>query len=498
MTKYCEACHTANKDRARYCVGCAGKFSGVRTSALTPTPFEERQAPTPWATDIAAGRPAKPAAAALAKTVEEATTRSRAQGGGSTFARTAAGAPLRTFARTHPSTPARTLARTSPRPLARALHDGVPPANARGSAQSAAAPLKPEVAPQGAPAPDRTGARRNSNAFTLLLSTVAILLVAVLAIREGSHFFEDDPALAVVPPTQPQQSAVTTTDLQPLPATSASVAVAPPIAEPQPPEPSPVAQAPSLEPQPERTVSAQEQLREPPQAKPSHDSLLALAVERSANEERDLQAPPAKPPQILHPQPFATSASNASASSTQKDASTAPRDRIAPRIGTARNAPRKQMGNAEPIVAQRLIQPALPRIESSLPMPRQAVPVPVAVPLQTAASGTATSWPPCDRHNPFGEVICINAPAAAASMQTANGTSTISTYAKGPIAVAARPTNAGTGGPGSSSSDGGIGGTGASTGADSAGGSASGSAAGAGGGGGGPRGGGGPGGGNGR
>lgn len=33
MTKFCESCHTANPDRARYCRGCAGKFSGIRTAA---------------------------------------------------------------------------------------------------------------------------------------------------------------------------------------------------------------------------------------------------------------------------------------------------------------------------------------------------------------------------------------------------------------------------------------------------------------------------------
>ena len=33
MTKYCNDCHTANKDRARYCCLCKGRFSGVRFSA---------------------------------------------------------------------------------------------------------------------------------------------------------------------------------------------------------------------------------------------------------------------------------------------------------------------------------------------------------------------------------------------------------------------------------------------------------------------------------
>ena len=33
MTKFCESCHTPNKDSARYCRGCAGKFSEIRTPA---------------------------------------------------------------------------------------------------------------------------------------------------------------------------------------------------------------------------------------------------------------------------------------------------------------------------------------------------------------------------------------------------------------------------------------------------------------------------------
>ena len=33
MTKYCDACHTPNRDRAKFCRGCAGKFSGIRFDA---------------------------------------------------------------------------------------------------------------------------------------------------------------------------------------------------------------------------------------------------------------------------------------------------------------------------------------------------------------------------------------------------------------------------------------------------------------------------------
>lgn len=35
MTKYCDACHSANSDRAKYCCYCHGRFSGVRFGAHT-------------------------------------------------------------------------------------------------------------------------------------------------------------------------------------------------------------------------------------------------------------------------------------------------------------------------------------------------------------------------------------------------------------------------------------------------------------------------------
>jgi len=46
MTKFCESCHTANRDRAKYCRGCAGKFSGIRTAAnVSAGPFHEGPPP---------------------------------------------------------------------------------------------------------------------------------------------------------------------------------------------------------------------------------------------------------------------------------------------------------------------------------------------------------------------------------------------------------------------------------------------------------------------
>ena len=42
MTKFCESCHTENRDRAKYCRGCAGRFSGIRTAAnVSAAPLPE-------------------------------------------------------------------------------------------------------------------------------------------------------------------------------------------------------------------------------------------------------------------------------------------------------------------------------------------------------------------------------------------------------------------------------------------------------------------------
>ncbi|MEJ8856331.1 hypothetical protein WKW79_17250 [Variovorax robiniae] len=55
MTKFCEACHTPNRDSARHCVGCKGRFSGFRFSASTvAAEFADSHEPTtamylpPW------------------------------------------------------------------------------------------------------------------------------------------------------------------------------------------------------------------------------------------------------------------------------------------------------------------------------------------------------------------------------------------------------------------------------------------------------------------
>src|SRR6478752_4446693 len=60
MTKYCDACHAPNRDRARYCRGCAGRFSGVRfdAAAFVQTLPEAPSARRPASTR-AAGRPAR-------------------------------------------------------------------------------------------------------------------------------------------------------------------------------------------------------------------------------------------------------------------------------------------------------------------------------------------------------------------------------------------------------------------------------------------------------
>lgn len=59
MTKYCSSCHTPNRDRARYCRGCAGKFSGVPTpptafDSMRDPPFESTMGGLPAAEPVAA------------------------------------------------------------------------------------------------------------------------------------------------------------------------------------------------------------------------------------------------------------------------------------------------------------------------------------------------------------------------------------------------------------------------------------------------------------
>ena len=45
MTKYCESCRSPNRDRATYCQGCGGKFSGIVSGATTTHEPGRKQAP---------------------------------------------------------------------------------------------------------------------------------------------------------------------------------------------------------------------------------------------------------------------------------------------------------------------------------------------------------------------------------------------------------------------------------------------------------------------
>ena len=196
MTKYCEVCHTANRDRARYCTGCAGRFGGVRTSALAAAPLEERQEPTPWATEIAAGRPAEPVGAADARTSREAAARPGAEGpamdaGVRTFARTAAGTPARRF--THQEAGARTLANASARTFARTPHVATAATAAKVTAQRPSELARVAVAPIPAPAPasGHRPATRNRDALTVVLWGVAFMLTATFAFWEEAMNFDE-------------------------------------------------------------------------------------------------------------------------------------------------------------------------------------------------------------------------------------------------------------------------------------------------------------------
>ncbi|HSV57322.1 MAG TPA: hypothetical protein VLJ19_00370 [Variovorax sp.] len=45
MTKYCESCRSPNRDRASYCRGCGGKFSGIVSAATTTHEPGRKQEP---------------------------------------------------------------------------------------------------------------------------------------------------------------------------------------------------------------------------------------------------------------------------------------------------------------------------------------------------------------------------------------------------------------------------------------------------------------------
>lgn len=70
MTKYCDSCHTSNRDRANYCRGCAGKFVGLdlHDGAYASTSRDAIEPPrsmppalgAPRAVAQARGRPAAP------------------------------------------------------------------------------------------------------------------------------------------------------------------------------------------------------------------------------------------------------------------------------------------------------------------------------------------------------------------------------------------------------------------------------------------------------
>ncbi|WP_213955377.1 hypothetical protein [Variovorax sp. dw_954] len=64
MTKFCESCHSANKDNAKYCTGCKGRFSGFRFSANTvAAEFADTREPStamylpPWKPEPNSGIP---------------------------------------------------------------------------------------------------------------------------------------------------------------------------------------------------------------------------------------------------------------------------------------------------------------------------------------------------------------------------------------------------------------------------------------------------------
>ncbi|NUT15076.1 MAG: hypothetical protein HOQ33_11315, partial [Cupriavidus sp.] len=403
MTKYCESCHTANSDSARFCKGCAGKFSGVRRPALISAPPGLGEAPAvPGTERQAPAAMARPAAVSAAVPLAEGTAR--------TFARTAAGPAPRSFPRTHPPVAARVLARTPPRVMSRAPHnvthrtaiepslEGFAKAIDTGPAQPEKAAAGMDVgltAPTKAPAPAPTpapvaGSRKRLFA---LLPVVALLSAGVLALRHGSIQLED-----ASPSPPPELAQAPTAATVPAPAPQMPAATEAPAAAP------PVAEAPRIEPE---TAVVKAPVEEAPAIAPAPaEPLVARSTEPGTEAPKAAQASPDEALRALLPNQPPARAIAVPAPAPRARASASARERGSSRVATARSESRSQPVLAAPLMedVQRLNQ---------LPPPR-------AEPKAVAARPPATTANRCDRYNPYGEAVCIVVPASAPAQAAAS------------------------------------------------------------------------------
>ena len=346
MTKFCESCHTANRDRARYCRGCAGKFSGIRTAANVSADAPEGRPPPRVAKATSAARPVPipmPAPALLPATTES---------------------DLLLAPRT-----------IEKRQLARQM-----------------------VLPRGIDVP------------VVLLLMVVVLSIAAFVFWYWSRTVER----SLAPSGEATQIHWQQSELQAAPVApvapvepTAPVAVAP-IVEPQldaesslqepRPETQAVAPAPAPAPAEPQIAASQEQNSQTQGA-----SEALRAEERRPSEAEVSQAPTRQalraPQQRAHAVP-------------QRDSSMT-KGFVAARTVTDRRHP-----TSDPVITdvQRSIRTELQRVDSPASAARPVVPV------QIGAARTGTI--PCDRYNPFGEVICASAPAAGVQASNSSDTAT--------------------------------------------------------------------------
>jgi len=412
MTKYCEACHTANKDNARRCVGCAGKFNGVRTPALLSlrAELEERQ-------ELASPvdlRPDPPPCPISRAAVPAAVTRAQSDPSPKTFARTAAGSISRTLPKARREAAVRSLGRASPRIVARGpqrktkgvlantasppVHDGRRQAELPGIAHATSFPLVPIQRTQ-------AGGSIKSKRWVVLVPLIALPLTATLVMKSERMSTIEEAASGATAQNEPRLSVLSQG------ASADSGAKVEP------------ASAPELAPMAPVAAGPTNASRSPPVASAEEDAQAALAAARSPmslqfDTANAASRPLAKGEAVEAPSKLDSDQSRASSSTpiasepraqgTARVRDKAPKPRLAAR--GAASGPQRVVVSPHTLGTQRTSGPEAANVESASPAARPPMPGPAA---QASRSGSGSG--PCDRYNPFGEAICVNSPPAASA-----------------------------------------------------------------------------------
>ena len=412
MTKYCEACHTANKDNARRCVGCAGKFNGVRTPALLSlrAELEERQ-------ELASPvdlRPDPPPCPISRAAVPAAVTRAQSDPSPKTFARTAAGSISRTLPKARREAAVRSLGRASPRIVARGpqrktkgvlantasppVHDGRRQAELPGIAHATSFPLVPIQRTQ-------AGGSIKSKRWVVLVPLIALPLTATLVMKSERMSTIEEAASGATAQNEPRLSVLSQG------ASADSGAKVEP------------ASAPELAPMAPVAAGPTNASRSPPVASAEEDAQAALAAARSPmslqfDTANAASRPLAKGEAVEAQSKLDSDQSRASSSTpiasepraqgTARVRDKAPKPRLAAR--GAASGPQRVVVSPHTLGTQRTSGPEAANVESASPAARPPMPGP-AVQAPRSGSGSGPRRP----DKPFGEAICVNSPPAASA-----------------------------------------------------------------------------------